>query len=142
MLTNDASRTEETSAEKYRGFGLNLSPSDLVTSGSLLTTYFRENGLEGAPTAVLGTEDSKTYATRAGGTVVGPDDVSLAVVVVADDGGFDVLETLNRLVTTLIRRLTRGSAPISWCQTLICCSPTALAHSASPQVPSPISLKR
>lgn len=36
MLTNSASRLPETAAQRYQGFGLDLAPSRIITSGALL----------------------------------------------------------------------------------------------------------
>ena len=74
----------------------------------LLGSYYASQGLAGAPTIVLGTEDSNRYVQQAGGRVVGSDDELAEVVVVADDDGYELLETVNQVVTVLLKRLDRG----------------------------------
>jgi len=108
VLTNDAARLPETCAAKYERLGLGaVDPDDIVTAGSLLTPYFAEHGLAGARCAVLGTADSRRYVQRAGGELVElPDDAD--AVVICDEAGYDVLETLHRAVTMLFGRLDRG----------------------------------
>ncbi len=108
ILSNDASRSVETSLARYRGFGLPLQPEQIITSGMLLTDHFARHGLVGAPTIVLGTRDSVAYVERAGGVPVAANDPAAQVLVVADDDGYDFLETLNDAVTTLFARLDRG----------------------------------
>jgi HAD superfamily hydrolase (TIGR01459 family) len=108
ILSNDASRSPETSCRRYRGFGLPIAVEQIVTSGSLLRDHYAQANLVGAPTIVLGTEDSADYVRRAGGQPVRADDRSAEVVVVADDDGYDFLETVNQVVTVLLARCDRG----------------------------------
>ena len=108
ILSNDASRSTATALARYRGFGLVLAAEQIITSGMLLRDHFAAQGLTGAPTIVLGTEDSVAYVREAGGTPVAPDDEGAEVVVVADDDGFDFLDTVNHVITVLFHRLDRG----------------------------------
>src|SRR2546427_10569982 len=48
ILTSDASKLPTTGAARYRGYGLDLSPERIITSGSLLPPYFSMHGLSGA----------------------------------------------------------------------------------------------
>lgn len=107
-LTNDASRLPPTAAARYRRFGLPLREDRIVTSGMLLADHYGAAGLHGAPSIVLGPEDSAAYVQAAGGRIVPPDDVGAEVVVVADDDGFPFVETMNAVITTLYRRLDAG----------------------------------
>lgn len=99
-----------TSAARYSRFGLGIEEGDILTSGMLLRDYYLREGLAGALTIVLGTEDSATYVRDAGGVVVSADDDRATVVVAADDDGYPFLETVNDVVTVLLRRLERGQA--------------------------------
>jgi HAD superfamily hydrolase (TIGR01459 family) len=108
ILSNDASRSPETTERRYRGFGLPISVDQVVTSGMLLRQHYAAHGLAGAPTIVLGTEDSDRYVVEAGGKVVAHDDDTAQVLVVADDDGYDLLDAANKVVTVLLRRLDRG----------------------------------
>jgi HAD superfamily hydrolase (TIGR01459 family) len=108
ILSNDASRSPATTERRYRGFGLPIAIDQVVTSGMLIRPHYAALGLQGARTIVLGTEDSDGYVTEAGGKVVPPDDELAEVVVVADDDGYDLLETANKVVTVLLHRLDRG----------------------------------
>ncbi len=108
ILSNDASRSAQTSWRRYRGFGLPLAPEQILTSGALLRDHYARAGLAGAPTIVLGTEDSAEYVREAGGRPVANGDLAAEVVVVADDDGYDFLEAVNEVVTVLLARLDRG----------------------------------
>ena len=108
ILSNDASRSPETSYARYRGFGLPVKPEQIVTSGLLLAAHYASQGLEGTRTIVLGTTDSEEYVRQAGGVPVAPDDQDAEVVVVADDDGYEFLETVNAVVSVLLGRLDRG----------------------------------
>lgn len=108
ILTNDASKRPERGAARYRGFGIELDPARIVTSGSLLTSYFAQHGLSGARTLVLGPEDARSYAAEAGGEVVPVDAPDAEVVVVCDEAGYDFLEGLDHTMSVILRRVGRG----------------------------------
>lgn len=104
VVTNDASRLPTTAAEKYRRCGLDVDVDRVITSGALIEPYFERHDLNDVPTAVLGTEDSKTYVERAGGRLVSPDSEDFDVLVVGDDAGFAFRSTMDATLTRLIRR--------------------------------------
>jgi HAD superfamily hydrolase (TIGR01459 family) len=108
IVSNDASRLPSTTAARYRRFGLPVPVERILTSGMLLAEHYAQEGLAGKRTIVLGTDDSCTYVREAGGVVVPPNDDSAEVLVVADDDGYSFLDTLNEVVTVLLRRLGRG----------------------------------
>jgi HAD superfamily hydrolase (TIGR01450 family) len=108
VISNDASRLPATSAARYQGFGLPLAADRILTSGALLRDHFAAAALAGAPTIVLGTEDSAVYVREAGGVVVASHDDAATVLVVADDDGYPFLDTVNDVLTVLLRRLGRG----------------------------------
>jgi HAD superfamily hydrolase (TIGR01450 family) len=109
ILTNDASRTPESSARRYQGLGLAVPPERVITSGSLLPAHFRREGLEGKACVVLGTGDSIRTVAEAGGRILpAADDADLEVLVVCDEQGYPFRGTLDRVVTCLFRRLDRG----------------------------------
>jgi len=108
IVSNDASRLPSTTAARYQRFGLPVPVDRVLTSGMLLADHFLAHGLAGAPTIVLGSRDSETYVRDAGGVVVPHGDDRATVVVAADDDGYPFLESINEVVTVLLRRLGRG----------------------------------
>ena len=111
ILTNDASRSPETSSQRYERMGLHIDPEKIITSGFLLKRYFKENKLEGAKCIVLGTEDSADYVRNAGGEVVSLLDHSepdADILIVCDEHGYPLLETMDGALTFLYHRLDRG----------------------------------
>jgi len=106
IMTNDASRLAETSAKHYRDFGLQISPDRIITSGTLLQTYFEQNRLTGARCIVLGPEDSVRYVELSGGNVVSPGE-DFEVLVIGDEEGYPFLETVDTVLTTLFQKLDR-----------------------------------
>lgn len=109
IVTNDASRLPETSARRFRSFGLAATAEQFVTSGGLLRRHFAEAGLVGARCFVLGTADSITYVEQAGGEVVpARSDVECDALVVCDDAGYPFLATVEAALSVLYRRLDRG----------------------------------
>lgn len=109
VLTNDASRSPRASAERYAEMGLPIPADRVITSGSLLRPYLEENGLTGARCMVLGTGDSVRYVEDAGGVVVPTDpDADAECLVVCDERGYPLRESLDAAITLLYRRIDRG----------------------------------
>ena len=107
IVTNDASRLSETYERRFRGMGLEIPAERVITSGSLLARHFREQGLSGARCAFMGTEETGVYIERAGGRLVGADE-DFEVLVLGDEQGPPLLETMDLLVTGLFRRIDRA----------------------------------
>lgn len=107
IVTNDASRRPERTAERYRGFGLPVRPEHVVSSGSLLPGWFEREELAGARTCVLGPEDSASLA-RDGGAEVVPHGEDFEVLVIADEAGYPLLSGLDDTLGALLRRIDRG----------------------------------
>jgi HAD superfamily hydrolase (TIGR01450 family) len=109
VLTNSASRQPETMAAEFAAFGISIPAERILTSGLLLSPYFREHGLAGADCLVLGPEESVDYARRAGGRVVAVSGgVDAEVVIIADQKGFPCLEVMNHTLSLVLRRLDAG----------------------------------
>lgn len=112
IVTNDASRSPQRSAERYRALGLAVDAEQILTSGLLLERYFDEQGLGGARCLVLGPADSVEYVARAGGRIVDlPTAEDADVLVLCDERGFDVMPGLDRVLSLLIRRIDAGRPP-------------------------------
>lgn len=107
MLTNSASRLPETAAKRYQGFGLDIAPSRIITSGALLAPYFSAHRLAGGRCIVLGPADSLRYVELAGGRIVGLED-DFDALVVCDEAGFPFLETVDKVISRLFARFDRG----------------------------------
>jgi len=108
LLSNTAARLPEHAADRYRGFGLALSAERILTSGMLLTDYYADHGLVGSATLVLGPEDSRVYVERAGGRPVRPGE-DFDVLVLADQAGYPLPETLDALIGALFDKLDSGA---------------------------------
>jgi HAD superfamily hydrolase (TIGR01459 family) len=109
LLSNTAARLSAHAAARYQGFGLAISPERILTSGTLLVDHFQAAGLVGRRCLVLGPEDSREYVRLAGGqpVAIGKD---FEVLVLADQAGFPLLETLDWLLSTLIEKLDQGQS--------------------------------
>lgn len=111
ILSNDATRSIETTVDRYRSFGLPVSADRVLTSGALLAGHFEREGLKGARCIVIGTNDSRAYVRSAGGIVVDPDDDTASVCVscgVSDEGGVPFMDAMNKTISTVLRRLETG----------------------------------
>ena len=107
VLTNDASRLPETTANRYERMGMSIDVDRIITSGSLLPSYFQESGLTGSRCAVLGTDDSVRYVDVAGGNVVSYGQ-EFDTLVLGDQSWPHFLETANGVLTALFRKIDKG----------------------------------
>lgn len=110
VLTNDASALPESRSERYGRLGLPIDAWRIVTSGGLLSAYFREHGLEGMRCVTLGTADSVRYVESAGGVVVSSEG-DFDVLVIGDQSGFTFLETTRAALSGLFRLIDAGRPP-------------------------------
>lgn len=109
VVTNDASRSPERAAERYRRVGLPVDPAHVLSAGALVVPALQGAGLSGARVVVLGTAESAHWATKAGAIVVAPSvDDPAAAVVLADEGGFDWLDTLDEVVSMVVAAVRAG----------------------------------
>jgi len=107
IVTNDASRLPATAAARFLSMGLAIEADRIITSGALLKGYFAKNRLTGSRCVVLGPEDSVRYVELAGGVVVSPEE-AFDVLVIGDESGFPFVETVDTVLTGLIRKLDHG----------------------------------
>lgn len=103
VLSNDASRTPETTASDYLISGLSIPPERILNSGTLIADYFAAEGLEGRRCAVLGPPDSHQIVEQAGGRLVVPTE-GFDVLVIGDEEGFPFVEAVDEVVTELFHR--------------------------------------
>ena len=108
LVSNDASRSVETAIARYNGFGLEVSREQFLCSGMMLADYYGARELQGKPSIVLGTADTAAYVRAAGGCVVAAHDRAAEVIVLGDDVGYPLLETVNDVVSVLLHRLDAG----------------------------------
>ena len=102
IVTNDASRSINSRAEKFVEQGVPVPAERIVNSGCLIPQFFRQNGLTGAPTVVFGSPDAFAYVEEGGAKIVPLDQMNEATVfVLADDAGYDWRSNLNELISTL-----------------------------------------
>jgi HAD superfamily hydrolase (TIGR01450 family) len=112
IVTNDASRSAATWARRFAELGLAVAPEQIVTAGSLLPGYFRERGLAGARTCVLGTPDSYAYVREGGGAPVSlVPGMEVDAVAVCDDSGTPFLDGIELALSAIVRAVSAGRRP-------------------------------
>jgi HAD superfamily hydrolase (TIGR01450 family) len=112
IVTNDASRSPATYVARFAGFGVALGPEHIVTSGSLLPGYFRDRGLGGARTCVLGTADSVAYVREGGGVPIAlAPGMELDAVAVCDDSGTPFVDGIELAFSAVVRAVHAGRIP-------------------------------
>ncbi len=70
IVTNDASNSIKSLSKTFQSQGMQIPFERIVNSGSLISEYYREQGLAGRATLVLGTTDSRAYVADSGGKVL------------------------------------------------------------------------
>lgn len=112
IVTNDASRSIATYVQKFARLGMPIAGERIVTSGSLLPSYFAAKSLAGARVCVLGTEDSVEYVRRGGGEIVPLEPaLELDVLAVCDDAGFEFLAGMEWAFSAVVRAIEAGRRP-------------------------------
>jgi HAD superfamily hydrolase (TIGR01450 family) len=112
IVTNDASRSPATYAARFARHGLVVAPERIVTSGSLLPGYFRDRGLIGARTCVLGTDDSFAYVRDGGGVPVALEPgMAIDAVAVCDDSGTPFVDGIELAFSAVARAVDAGRRP-------------------------------
>jgi HAD superfamily hydrolase (TIGR01450 family) len=112
IVTNDASRSAATYVARFANHGIAIAADRFVTSGSLLPAYFRDHGLAGARTCVLGTADSVAYVREGGGVpIVLAPQMELDALAICDDEGFDFLPAIEAACSAVVRAVAAGKPP-------------------------------
>lgn len=112
IVTNDASRAAATYVRRFASLGIAIAPEHFVTSGSLLPAYFRERGLAGARTCVLGTPDSFAFVREGGGVPVALEHgMEIDAVAVCDDSGTPFLDGIELAFSAVVRAVEAGRRP-------------------------------
>jgi HAD superfamily hydrolase (TIGR01459 family) len=112
IVTNDASRSRATWSARFARHGIAVAAERMVTSGSLLPAYFRERGLAGARTCVLGTADAVAYVREGGGVPIAlAPGMELDALAVCDDSGTPFVEGIERAFSAIVRAVDAGRHP-------------------------------
>jgi HAD superfamily hydrolase (TIGR01459 family) len=112
IVTNDASRSPATYVARFAALGAAVAPERIVTSGSLLPGYFRDRGLAGARTCVLGTADSVAYVVEGGGVPIALErGMELDVLAVCDDDGTPFVDGVELAFSAVVRAVDAGRVP-------------------------------
>ncbi len=112
IVTNDASRSPATYVERFARLGVPIDAARIVTSGSLLPGYFRDHGLAGARTCVLGTADSIAFVVEGGGVPIALEPgMELDALAVCDDAGTPFVQGLELAFSAVVRAVHAGRLP-------------------------------
>lgn len=112
IVTNGSSRTVAQTGRDWRSLGLKVRDEQIVSSGLLLNDYFRESSLTGKRTWVLGPAGSIECVEQAHGRVVPIEDPNeVDVIVIANQTGYPFLETVDLVITAVLRGMDSGAPP-------------------------------
>ena len=112
VVTNDASRSGANAAARLQRLHFEITPSQILSSGMMIAAALSETLQPGDRVVVLGTPDSAEYVRDAGMQVVTASPEHRAdAVVIADEGGFELLDTLDDVLSMLVSAYTAGRRP-------------------------------
>ena len=111
IVTNDASRSHEEIAERFQNMDMQILPTQVLCSGSLIIDYFTKHELRGAKTRIMGTKASVDFAKTAGADIVDENDGDFEVFIIADEAGYRFRESVDLAVTQIIRLVDQGTIP-------------------------------
>ena len=105
IVTNDASKSIESLSNKFQSQGMRIPVERIVNSGSLISGYYRDEGLVGRPTLVLGTKDSRTYVSGSCAKILNVDSNSEPdVILFTHSSPYDWESTLKHLLNLVSKR--------------------------------------
>lgn len=108
LVSNDASKTPEHAAQKYRDYGFPITPAHILNAGMLIGAGLDRLGVAGATCRVLGPPDSEELVRRAGGVVLQRDDPAFEALILCDEAGYPLLPVLDDTLTCLVHALEQG----------------------------------
>jgi HAD superfamily hydrolase (TIGR01459 family) len=112
VVTNDASRSPARASARLMRLGIPVAPEHVMSSGMLIGPALSALGMAGETVVVLGTGDSAQYARDMGAVVVAPNVQTPArAVVIADEGGFDGLDSMDELLSMILAACEAGRPP-------------------------------
>jgi HAD superfamily hydrolase (TIGR01450 family) len=106
VVSNDASRTLESTHANMTKLGLPFEKDEIVNSGITLVDQLKRKGLTAARIAVLGTDDSVRLIASAGATPVRFDalgDEVPSIIILTDTAGWDWQKDIDKLINLLRR---------------------------------------
>jgi HAD superfamily hydrolase (TIGR01450 family) len=113
VVTNDASRSPQRSAQRYRRLGLEIDLDQVLTCGMLIGPALERHGIAKGRVVVIGTADSAQYAHAVGAQVVAPTVADPAdAVVIADEGGALALGLLDEVLSMILAACRAGRPPV------------------------------
>jgi 4-nitrophenyl phosphatase len=81
LATNNASRTSDHYVQRLAGYGVNISPDEVITSAQATADYLAEQSEPGTPVYFIGEDGLGKALSRAGFRLVGDDETPKYVVV-------------------------------------------------------------
>ncbi|MBF0360559.1 MAG: HAD-IIA family hydrolase [Oligoflexia bacterium] len=124
ILTNGASKLPSTMSKFFKSRGLDINEEKIITSGSIIANYFKQNNLVAKNTIVLGTDDSNAYLKLAGANIVPitppstdhttdfesiiPNSFSwsdIEVLALCDECGYPFLSYVDQVLSIIIQKI-------------------------------------
>lgn len=109
ILTNGSSSPIHDMASRYQQKGLHISPENIISSGSLIKIWIKENNLKGSHCLVVGPTSSYPLIEEAGCHIIDLNDFKnkkqqLDLIVITNQNGFPFVDTIEQVISFLHNR--------------------------------------
>ncbi len=106
VLTNGASKTPEKMAQFYSSLGLHIPSEQIISSGSLINNWVKDQNLTGKKTYAIGPADSQNLVKNAGLVLVEAKNIHEAsVFVILDQKSDNLLRDIDLMLTGIINKI-------------------------------------
>jgi HAD superfamily hydrolase (TIGR01450 family) len=110
VVTNDASSLPSSICNRFATMNLHIPSEKIITSGSVIKSYYAEHDLKGARSVVLGPEDSVKYVEMAGGQIINYSN-PFDVLLICDESGFPFLKVVDEVLSNALNMINKGHMP-------------------------------
>lgn len=112
IVTNGSSRLPKKCSLDFKTFGFDISEEQIITSGSVLKSYFAFHQLQKKRFIVVGNEESKLFVEEAGGKVLSLEEGQDAdgLIIMAQPESENYLAVCEQLISYLFTSFDKGTS--------------------------------
>ncbi|NRA46853.1 MAG: HAD-IIA family hydrolase [Oligoflexales bacterium] len=108
IVTNGSSQSVENTVAGLKKKGINVLSDQVITSGSLVSEWILQEGLDGCKVYLLGPASSHFVFEGTSCRICKPDDYDFDLLIVTNQTGYPFLEGLESITSALIKQFNGG----------------------------------
>ncbi|MFK7823554.1 MAG: HAD-IIA family hydrolase [Oligoflexales bacterium] len=108
VVTNGSSQSVDKTVASLKNKGISVETQQVITSGSLVHDWIMQEGLDGSKVYILGPESSHFVLEGTSCSLCPLDDYNFDLLIITNQSGYPFLEGLERVTSTLVKRLDTG----------------------------------